>query len=363
MSQQAKHLFTEPGRAKPPIYLFIAGTGAVGGTLITQLSRLEGDHNFKLTGSCNSRDFVYREQGFSPLKTTRLLQEGADTDWDLILEKLRNSHRRPAIFVDATGSSQVARLYPQLMEAGFNIATPSKLANTFEQEYYDRLQKTAQRKGVIFRYETTVGAGLPIISTITDLLESGDEITEISGVLSGTMTYLFNELENGTPFSEAVVQARKLGYAEPDPRDDLSGEDVARKFLTLARTTGLSIEREELEVESLVPDRLVALNRDDFLQKLPEYNDYWREKVERARREEKTLRYTGTLAGGRVEVQVREVPKSSPIGGLQGTDNLLRIHTKRYCNTPMVIQGPGAGREVTAAGVLSDILKIAQQLR
>ncbi len=362
MNQQAKRIRTKPRRTKSPIYLFVAGTGAVGGTLIRQLENLDSPHNFRLLGSCNTRNFIFREQGHPPVKTLQLLQDGNKTEWEVILEKLKNNRQRPAIFVDATGSPEVARLYPELMEAGFNIVTPSKLANTFEQSFYNRLQEKARNQGIRFRYETTVGAGLPIISTLTDLIESGDRVTEISGVLSGTMTYLFNRLENGTPFSKAVVAARELGYAEPDPRDDLSGEDVARKFLTLARTSGLQIERSQLQVESLIPAQLASLDRGEFLRNLPAIDEEWQTKVERAREKNKVLRYTGTLSEGEVNVQVQQVPKNSPLGSLQGTDNLLRIRTERYRESPIVIQGPGAGRDVTAAGVLTDILKIAQEV-
>lgn len=362
MTQQIKPLSANPSQAGTPVHLFIAGTGAVGGTLIQQLSDLNSGQPFQLMGLCNSRHYLFQPQGISTEQAVDRLSEGKETDWEKLLGKLIRSYQRPAIFVDATGSAQVAGLYTVLMEAGFNIVTPSKLANTADQSYFDRLQNSARTHGVSFRFETTVGAGLPIISTVTDLLDSGDTITEISGVLSGTMTYLFNELEKGIPFSEAVITARELGYAEPDPRDDLSGEDVARKFLTLARITGKNIEREHLKIESLVPQELIHLDRENFLKELSKFDMSWKEKVQKADYKNEKLRYVGTLNEGSVRVEVASVPKDSPIGSLSGTDNLVRISTRRYPESPIVIQGPGAGREVTAAGVLSDIIKITQQL-
>jgi len=193
------------------------------------------------------------------------------------------------------------------------------------------------------------------------LLDSGDSITELSGVLSGTMTYLFNKLEEGTPFSEAVLTAKKLGYAEPDPRDDLSGEDVARKFLTLAREIGLRIERDDLEVESLIPGELKNLDRESFLKRLPEFDEYWKNRLDEAASKGETLRYTGKLKDGKIRIGVESLPMNSSLGQLKGTDNLLRIFSSRYAETPLIIQGAGAGREVTAAGVLNDILKITKE--
>lgn len=347
------------GRAVP---VFIAGTGAVGGALIEQVSQLKNGYSVNIIGACNTRHFIWNENGFSSGNVSDRLHKGEQTDWKRILEFFANRASRPLIFVDATGSTEVARLYPSILETDIHIATPSKRANTFEQSFYDRLQEISKSKNLEFRYETTVGAALPIISTITDLLDTGDAITEISGIVSGTMTYLFNELEKGTPFSKAVVHARELGYAEPDPRDDLSGEDVARKFLTLARTIGLKIERSELDVETLVPEQLISVDRDAFLKELSGYDDYWKSKIGQAKQNNKTLRYVGKLTHHDISVGIQSIPVDSPLGQLRGTDNLFQISTRRYSDTPIVIQGPGAGKEVTAAGVLADVLKIAQKI-
>jgi aspartokinase/homoserine dehydrogenase 1 len=334
---------------KKPVSIFIAGTGAVGGTLIEQLKKVDHPkYDIQTIGSCDSASVHWED------KTTT-------TEWPDILNRLKDHASPDIIFVDATGSEQVAKLYPELFEAGIHVVTPSKLANTFEQSFYDRLRKTAG--GSSFRYETTVGAGLPVLSTINDLQASGDTVTKISGVVSGTMTYLFDQLQEGIPFSKAIVQAREEGYAEPDPRDDLSGEDVARKFLTLAREIGWKIEREELQVQSLIPEELDSVDADTFLQQLPEFDDYWSDKMEDALGNGHTLRYTGQLANGEITIGVQEVSQKTPLGQLRGTDNLIRIESRRYHQTPIIIQGPGAGKEVTAAGVLTDIIKTAGTLK
>lgn len=344
------------------IEIFLAGIGAVGGTLLKNLLEFNSDKfRLKVVGVCNSRNTIFDTRNLNVSTLEEDLTSGTHTHWPDIVENLTRRKQHPVIFVDATGSEDVARHYPELLGNGIHIATPSKLANTFEQDFYDLIREKTSEHQTTFRYETTVGAGLPVISTINDLQNSGDSITELSGVLSGTMTYLFNELENGTPFSNAIIKARELGYAEPDPRDDLSGEDVARKFLTLAREIGLSIEREEINVQSLIPEPLKDADLDEFLNRLNEYDEEWEQNIEEAALKGETLRYTGRLKEGKITIGVDSLSKGSPLGQLKGTDNLLRIHSRCYSQTPIIIQGPGAGREVTANGVLADILKIVRE--
>lgn len=362
-ARRAARLLNDYLREKNSVVdLFIAGTGAVGQTLLKQLESLNTDSlQYRLLGICNSRKALWADQGID-LTSVPEWTDAQQTDWQKLLKQLTASHRHNLIFVDATGSEEVARLYPELLKNGVHIVTPSKLANTFEQAFFDELQEEANKNNASFRYETTVGAGLPVISTLKDLQRSQDSITEISGVVSGTMTYLFNQLEEGVPFSEAIVDAREKGYAEPDPRDDLSGEDVARKFLTLARTLGFKVEREELEVESLVPEELLKVDRSTFFDQLSDHDTDWKNRIQTAQKKDQTLRYTGTFKDGKISIGIQSVPKDSPLGQLKGTDNLIQIFSKFYSQTPLVIQGPGAGKEVTAAGVLSDILKTAKTL-
>jgi aspartokinase/homoserine dehydrogenase 1 len=348
--ETARAINDHPEKQKKTIPLFIAGIGAVGSALQKQLNDLNHpDFNIKVMGYCNSEK-VWLQGRQKP------------TDWSSIIRQLSDSFTTDIIFVDATGSEEVARFYPRLFEAGIHVVTPSKLANTFEQDFYEKLRKTASDNDVQFKYETTVGAGLPIISTIQNLQETGDKIVEISGVVSGTITYIFNQLMKGVPFSRAVVKAREEGYAEPDPRDDLSGEDVARKFLTLARETGKKIERSELQVSSLVPEELSSVDAETFLKRLPEFDAYWAAKLEDARKNKSALQYVGCFDGQKISVDLQEVQQQSPMGQLQGTSNLIQISSKIYHKTPLIIQGPGAGREVTASGVLADILSIGKRL-
>jgi len=341
--------------------LFIAGVGAVGGTLIKQLNQLEAErYDLHVVGLCNNTKVKWREEEVS----TDELYGGRAKKWDEIIAHLKMIRKepRPLVFVDVTGSREVADLYLELLESGIHLVTPSKIANTLDYEYFTRIKRAAEGRGLCYHYETTVGAGLPVIHSIEQLLESGDEIVEVTGVLSGTMTYLFNELENGVPFSRAILQARSLGYAEPDPRDDLSGEDVARKFLILARTCGLQMEREQLAVESLIPKTLQDVDANTFISRIPNYDHEWNERIQLEKEQGRTLRYAGSLSKGRVNIGIKSVEKSSALGGLTGTNNLVQIRSRRYYDQPLIIQGPGAGKEVTAAGVLADIQKILNRL-
>lgn len=343
---------------KKKLQLFIAGVGAVGGTLIQLIKELEHP-GFELTviGICNSK-FTRWNPDLAKLKSRVTLEKGTPTDWELIPDELIERSNGNLVFVDATGSKVAAEQYRYLLGNGIHIVTPSKRANTFGQDYFDDLINVNNSGHAQYRYETAVGAGLPVISTLKTLLNSGDEITEISGVASGTMTFLFTQLQNGVPFSEAVRKAKEDGYSEPDPRDDLSGEDVARKFLILARTCGYTFERNQIRVDTLVPKNLISLSTQEFLKHLPEYDSHWKSRNAQAMVNNRKLRYVGKFTPGGIAVGVEEVKADSPLGGLKGTDNLLQIYTKRYASSPIVIQGPGAGRDVTAAGVLGDIIDI-----
>lgn len=343
------------------ISLFIAGIGAVGSTLLQQIENLESEtFRLNIVGVCNSKKVLWEPK--TTVRETDLQYSEHPTNWDVITDILTDFADGSLIFVDATGNESVAKYYLKLLTGGVHIVTPSKRANTFSQEYFNRLVKLSDSGIAEYRYETTVGAGLPVINTVQGLLDSGDEITEISGVVSGTMTYVFNQLQRGLSFSNIIKQARTEGYSEPDPRDDLSGEDVARKFLILARTCGISIERDDIQVESLVPKELDDLSLDDFLERLPAYDEHWKHKNAKAMVNNKKLRYTGSFTKNGIDIGIKEVAADSPLGGLKGTDNLIQIYTKRYAESPIVIQGPGAGRDVTAAGVLADIIAIAKKI-
>ncbi|MEQ9091291.1 MAG: hypothetical protein RIE52_09380 [Balneola sp.] len=345
-------------KSKKVIPVFIAGNGAIGGTLIRQINHLNNAlFQVKIIGICNSKKVIWNPD--PDLFHEKLKYSDEETNWENITNKLA-LYPEGLIFVDATGSEIVARQYLKLLTQGIHITTPSKRANTFEQSYFDEL-KVFQKPGKAqYKYETAVGAGLPVINTINNLIESGDSITKITGVVSGTMTYIFNQLQQGVPFSEIIKSAKKEGYSEPDPRDDLSGEDVARKFLIMARTCGYKFERDQIKVESLVPKELIDYQINGFLDHLSFYDDHWKNRNSQALLNNKRLRYTGEFTPDGIEIGIKEVPTDSPLGGLRKTDNLIQIYSERYSDSPIVIQGPGAGKEVTAAGVLSDIIEIAK---
>jgi len=360
MTQSAVKLSTTPHlhKSEQVIHIFIAGIGAVGGTLIRQINQLKHPSvRTELKGYCNSSTVRWLENGRS-ISSDDLPAHGKEKKWQEILSRLKKSGHNTLVFVDATGSHEVAALYKELLEAGIHVVTPSKLANTASQTRFHDLINTARENEVQYLYETTVGAGLPVIKTLHELLATGDEVLEISGVVSGTMTYLFDQLEKGESFSNSVLRARSLGYAEPDPRDDLSGEDVARKFLILARACGLQLERDSFQSESLIPSDLEKTDSITFLEKLPERDNEWKQRIQKELERNHTLRYTGQLKDGKIRIGVESVPKASPIGSLTGTNNLIQIKTRRYFDQPLIIQGPGAGKEVTAAGILGDILSI-----
>ena len=353
------HFCIHPHRVR----LFVAGMGAIGGKLLEILGDLDDPKvDLSIIGACNSDKMAWNPLGIATDRVNERVSEGQPTDWSFIVDHLIKEYPYRTIFVDATGNGEVARKYPKLLEYGIHVVTPSKRANSFEQEFFDRLLGFSVNKNTHYLYETTVGAGLPVIQTIKDLMRSGDEIISISGVVSGTMTYIFGKLEEGVPFDEVVRSAKQSGISEPDPRDDLSGEDVARKFIILARTIGSRLEREDLVVEDLIPEHLKSISQEEFFERLHEENDKWKQKVEEARQRDEVLRYTGHLENGQVKVGIASVPKASALGTLSDTNNLISIRTRRYNENPLIIQGPGAGKEVTAAGVLADIQKISRRL-
>ena len=351
------------------VRLFIAGIGNVGGTLLRLLNKHLRQDYFRIIGACDSRRMVWYEPGLASDKIREELnQRGEDLDWDKITDRLANSYGSRTIFVDTTGSEIAAQIYEPLLEKGVHIATSSKIANTREQAYFDRLYELSSH-GTHFYYETTVGAGLPVLSTLDNFLSSGDPVTGIEGVVSGTLSFLFDRLNAGSTFSQAVKEAYDRGYTEPNPRDDLSGEDVARKFLTLSRCIGVKIERSDVVVENLVPESLQDISIDEFWEKLSSMDNDWAKKVEEAKSNNQRLVFTGKLVreanngqNGSIHVGVETVDSGSPLYNLHGTDNLILFRTDFYDEQPMVIQGPGAGPEVTASGLLVDILKIRESI-
>ena len=340
--------------------LFLAGVGSVGQALLQQVAALpEGGPRLRVIGACTTRHSFWKTSGLASPEAAGALRDGPPPDWSRLLVRLAQPAHVPRVFIDATGSKAVPRFYERLLQAGVSVVTPSKIANTQGQDDFDRLQAAAHASAGSYRYETTVGAGLPVVQTVRNLVATGDRIRSIRGAVSGTLTFVFDRLRQGALLSEAVHEAAAQGYAEPDVRDDLSGEDVARKFLILARTAGFSLERADLEVESLVPEALRTASAEAFLSCLSQVDARWQERVAEAQGEGRVLQYAGTFSEDGVRVGVQRVPAEAPLGRLQGTDNLIEIYSDRYATSPIVVQGPGAGPAVTAAGVLADVLTVA----
>ncbi len=282
------------------------------------------------------------------------------SDLNVFVEQIKSLNLPNSIFVDCTASIDVASRYQEILASSISIVTPNKKANSAKFAVYRSLKEQAAKANVKFFYETTVGAGLPVIGTLNDLILSGDEIVSIEAVLSGTLSYIFNCFTGEKPFSQVVREAKQKGYTEPDPRDDLSGMDVARKLLILAREMGIAAEPEDISVESLVPESCrSATSVDEFFTKLVLEDKEFAQKLDSAKKEDKVLRYIGTIRSGQAKVTLQAVDSQHPFFSLSGSDNIISFTTKRYCERPLVVKGPGAGTEVTAAGVLADIIRVA----
>ena len=365
--QAVRALHDEFALVRHRVHLFIIGTGVVGKALLEMLGRqapvlLERlNLNIQLVGLANRSQMAWDVSGIPFAEALDRLDGTQSPDGvDGIVHHLLDSKLNRLMVIDATAADEVAYRYPELLDRSIAVITPNKRANTRDQAFYDRLQRNAHLRQVPYLYETTVGAGLPVLSTLRDLVNSGDRIDRIEGVLSGTLAYIFNSLFEGKKFSEAVRDARARGYTEPDPRDDLKGEDVARKLLILAREMGMRVERDDVAVESLVPAHLFDVSVNDFLQQLEEMDDEWAERVEAARAEGGRLQYIGLIEGGRLSVRVRWVGPGAPFAHLRATDNMVVYTTGRYNVNPLVVQGPGAGPDVTAAGIVADLIKAAE---
>ena len=348
------------------VHVVVIGTGTVGRRLVEMLAEhaptlLARDRiHVRLVGLANSRTMRWDAGGLDLGTALDALDGGEPADLDALDARLLAGGLERRIVVDATASEAVARRYVTWLEGGVGVVTPNKKANTLDLGYYRQLREAAGRREVSYHYETTVMAGLPVVFTVRDLLRSGDRIDAIEGVFSGTLAFLFNQLAEGAAFSDAVRRAKALGLTEPDPRDDLTGEDVARKLLILARECGRDAERADLTVESLVPPELADVPVEAFLNGLDDLDAAWAERVAAAEAEGKRLAYVGEISDAGLRVGVRAVDRASPFGGSRGTDNVILIQSARYHDTPLVVQGPGAGPDVTAAGLLADLVKAAE---
>lgn len=345
------------------VHLYICGTGNVGMKLIQQIysqNEYLKEHllvNLRIAGLSNSRKMIFSDKGISENEFINFDQNGQEASAEKFAQEIISRNLRNSVFVDVTASSEVPSIYEQLLKKSVNIVACNKIAASSDFENYKNLKNTARNHSCQFLFETNVGAGLPIIGTINDLIRSGDKITSIQAVLSGTLNFVFNNYDGSRTFSEIVAQAQKEGYTEPDPRLDLAGTDVARKILILAREAGYSIEFNTIENESFLPEECMKGTVNDFYDALSKYEDHFRNLLEEAKNKGKILKYVAEFKEGKAKVGLKHIAPESDLFHLYGKDNIVIFKTLRYYEQPLVVKGAGAGAEVTASGVFADILR------
>ena len=344
--------------------LFICGVGTVGGKLIEQIrsqyETLMQRNGLKLNvvGIASSKAGVYSRDGID-LDNYRELLKSPEAQGKSLKDEVLGMNIFNSVFVDCTASKDIASLYQTFLEHNISVIAANKIAASSDYENYMRLKKTARNRGVWFRYETNVGAGLPIIGTINDLRNSGDKILKIEAVLSGTLNFIFNEIAADVPFSETVRRAKEQGYSEPDPRIDLSGTDVIRKLVILTREAGYQVEQADVEKNLFVPNEYFEGSVDDFWKKLPQLDAEFEARRKKLEADGKRWRFVATMEDGKTNVALKEVDDNHPFYRLEGSNNIVLLTTERYKEYPMLIQGYGAGASVTAAGVFANIMSIA----
>jgi bifunctional aspartokinase / homoserine dehydrogenase 1 len=346
--------------------LFLVGTGLIGSSLLemigAQFSKLANENRLEVSvaGVANSKKMLFKEDG---LKIGAAIDEmknsGEHMSMQAFVANMLALNLPNSIFVDCTSSEEVTDHYEEILNANISIVTPNKKGNSGPLEKYQSLRAAAFARNVKFLFETNVGAGLPVINTLNDLLLSGDKVISIEGVLSGTLNYIFSTYSAGKKFSDVVKEAKAKGYTEPDPRDDLSGTDVARKILILSREAGLPLELTDIKIQNLVPDDCLGdITVDEFFKRLEKHDHAYEKLLTQASSQGQKLRYKAILRDGDVRVELGSVNSDHPFYSLSGSDNIILLTTERYHERPMVIRGPGAGAAVTAAGVFADVIRI-----
>jgi aspartokinase/homoserine dehydrogenase 1 len=347
------------------INLIVCGTGLIGREFLHQLSEnqtqiLENKNlNLQLIGIANIDNAVFNPGGISFSDWETLLVSGdKNPEPDYFLKKIKHLPGGKSIFVDITASPEISQTYTEFFKAGVSVIAANKMANTGDYEAFKTLRKTCRDHAVFFRYETNVGAGLPIIRTLKSLLDTGDRILKIEAVLSGTISYIFNSFKTGgIPFSRVIHEAQEKGFTEPDPRNDLNGLDFARKLLLLMRECGEGVNLTDIHVEPILPkDCFSAHSLEDFYTTLETHDHDFHKLLYETAQSGKVLRYMGTYENGKGRIELKKLPADHPFSGLKGSDNCIVITTERYHENPLVIQGPGAGAKVTAAGLVSDLI-------
>lgn len=346
--------------------LFLSGVGLVGRNLIEQI-RTQQDYLLKhknlqirIVGMSNSRVYLYDRDGIDLNNWESLLKASAEkSSPEILRDKIIQENVFNAVFVDCTASAEVAEIYHSLLDHNISVVCANKVAASGDYDNYRLLKRTARKRGVKYLFETNVGAGLPIINTINNLINSGDEILEIEAVVSGTLNFIFNTLSKDIPMSKAILMAREAGYAEPDPRLDLNGSDVIRKIVILSRESGYRISKEDVEKHLFIPDRYFEGTTEQFWATIPELDAHFEEMREKAAAKGHRFRFVASLSNGKAKVELREVGADHPFYRLEGSNNVILLRTARYKEQPMEIKGYGAGAAVTAAGVFADIISIA----
>lgn len=345
--------------------LFVCGVGTVGGQLLEQIhnqyEELKRTKRLKLNvvGIATSKKALFNSDGIDLANYRELLADAPESNESKLRDAIIEMNCFNSVFVDCTASKEVAEIYQPLLEHNISVIAANKIAASSSYEKYARLKETALARGVFFRYETNVGAGLPIIGTINDLRNSGDVILKIEAVLSGTLNFIFNEISADVTLSEAVRRAKEQGYSEPDPRIDLSGKDVIRKLVILAREAGYKVEKTDVEAHLFIPDEFFEGSIEEFWKNLPKLDADFEARRKQLDADGKRWRFVATFDHGKLSVALKEVDRTHPFYNLQGSNNIVALTTERYREYPMLIQGYGAGASVTAAGVFANIMSIA----
>lgn len=349
---------------KQTIEVFAFGAGTIGGCLLDQIRDQQNELfnkgiDIRVMAIANIDGMIMNENGLD-LSDWRndVAKNGKPTNLDEILEFVKVTKPLNPIFVDCTASYDLPNRYIDILNAGMHITTPNKRANSMSMDFYKEIRQTAAKMHRRFLYETNAGAGLPIIDTLQNLFKSGDKLTGFYGIMSGSLSYIFGRLDEGVTFSRAVMEAREKRYTEPDPRDDLAGMDVARKALIIAREAGMELELEDIKINRVFPEDFDDSGTvEEFLEKLPQLDKYFAEKMDALRHEDKVLRMAASIENGKCSVGMMEVDSNHPLYTIRGGENAFVFHTARYTPIPMTIRGYGAGAGVTAAGVFGDILR------